>query len=395
MACGLAMLIMARSLIHSLETTRAEYYQTNHFADIFASLKRAPNDLGARLAALPGVATVQTDLAVPVTLDLPGVAEPASGLVRSLPDFGAPELNRLFLRRGAWLAPGSRGQVLVGEAFAKANALNPGDTLTMLLNGRRQMFRVAGIVLSPEYIFESRPGAALPDSRTYGIFWMPYKEVATAWDLYGAFNHVVVTLAPGAGEQPVIAGLDRMLRPYGGLGAYGRKDHPSHIRVSDEIRLEPTPGPPERLVQAGGIDRLEQVVHRVHLEGVQRVLIERGHEDHVRGSGARRYLARDLEPRQSRHLDVQKDHVGLEIFEHADGGDAVVSLADDLHVTSLRQEEAQLLPRELLVIHNNGTQRQHLRQRFLPERRARVSQSARRCPGLARCRAAADSSLRR
>ena len=76
MACGLAMLIMARSLIDSLETTRAGYYQANHFAEIFASLKRAPNDLSTRIAALPGVATVQTGLAVPVTLDLPGLAEP-------------------------------------------------------------------------------------------------------------------------------------------------------------------------------------------------------------------------------------------------------------------------------------------------------------------------------
>ena len=237
MACGLAMLIMARSLIHSLESTRAEYYQTNHFADIFASVKRAPNDLGARLAEIPGVTTVQTGLAVPVTLDLPGLAEPASGLVRSLPDFGAPELNRLFLRRGRWLPPGSRGEILVGEAFALANKLSPGDTLTMLLHGRRQAFRIAGIVLSPEYIFESRPGAALPDSRTYGIFWLPYKEAATAFDLYGAFNHAVITLAPGAGELPVIARVDRLLRPYGGLGAFGRRDHPSHIRVSDEIRV--------------------------------------------------------------------------------------------------------------------------------------------------------------
>jgi putative ABC transport system permease protein len=237
MACGLAMLIMARSLIHSLETTREAYYQANHFADLFASLKRAPNDLAARLAALPGVATVQTDLAVPVTLDLPGLDEPAGGLVRSLPDFGPPELNRLFLRRGRWLTPGARGEVLVGEPFAKANALQPGDSLTMLLNGRRQTFRVAGIVLSPEYIFESRPGVALPDSRTYGIFWMAYKEVSTAWDLYGAFNHVALTLAPGAAPQPVIAEVDRLLRPYGGRGAYGRSDHPSHIRVTDEIRV--------------------------------------------------------------------------------------------------------------------------------------------------------------
>lgn len=237
MACGLAMLIMARSLIHSLETTRAGYYQSNHFADLFSSLKRAPNNVAEQIGALPGVATVQTDLALPVTLDLPGVNEPASGLVRSLPDFNPPELNRLFLRRGRWLSPGARGEVLVGEAFAEANRLQPGDTLAMLLRGRRQVFRVAGIVLSPEYIFESRPGAALPDSRTYGIFWMPYKEVATAGDLYGAFNHVSLTLGPGANGSDVIAGIDRILRPYGGLGAYGRKDHPSHIRVSDEIRV--------------------------------------------------------------------------------------------------------------------------------------------------------------
>jgi len=237
MACGLAMLIMARSLIWSLDRTRADYYESNRFVDVFGSLKRAPNHLGERLAAIPGVAGVQTDIAGQVTLDLPGIDEPASGLVRSLPDFGEPELDRLFLRRGRWLSPGSRRELLVGEAFAVANGLNPGDPLTLIMNGRRQDFRIAGIVLSPEYIFESRPGAALPDNRTYGIFWMTYKEVATAWDLYGAFNHFALKLAPGADTAPVIAAADQLLVPYGGRGAFGRKDHPSHIRVSDEIRV--------------------------------------------------------------------------------------------------------------------------------------------------------------
>jgi putative ABC transport system permease protein len=88
-------------------------------------------------------------------------------------------------------------EVLVGEAFASANQLTPGQTIEMLLNGKRQELRIAGIVLSPEFIFESRPGAALPDNRTYGIFWMPYKEVARAFDLDGAFNYLTLTLAPG------------------------------------------------------------------------------------------------------------------------------------------------------------------------------------------------------
>jgi putative ABC transport system permease protein len=257
MACGLAMMIMARSLIFSLESTRREYYEANRFADVFVQLKRAPNSVAEQVAAIPGVAAVQPGVAVQVTLDIAGLDEPASGLVRSLPETGPPELNRLFLRAGRNLGPGSRGEVLVSEAFAEANNLHPDDTIGMLLNGKRQQLRIAGIVLSPEIIFESRPGAALPDNRTYGTFWMPYKELARAFDMDGAFNFLSLTFAPPnaaalgtlSGHRPqggssssfvereVIAALDRLLTPYGGRGAYGRADHPSHIRVSDEIRV--------------------------------------------------------------------------------------------------------------------------------------------------------------
>jgi len=235
MGCGLAIMTMARSLVHSLDSTRREYYEANRFGDVFAFLKRAPNSLVERIAAIPGVAALQEDISVQVTLDIPTLDEPASGMVRSLPEAAEPKLNRLFLRAGSWLPPGSRGAVLVGEAFAEANQLQPGDKISMLLNGKRTELRVAGIVLSPEFIFESRPGAALPDNRTYGIFWMPYKEVARAFDLDGAFNFVSVTLSPGASEKRVIDDLDRLLAPYGGRGAYGRTDHPSDVRVSSEI----------------------------------------------------------------------------------------------------------------------------------------------------------------
>ncbi len=249
MACGLAMMISTRSLIHSLETTRQEYYEANRFAEVFAALKRAPNSLAGQVAEIPGVAAVQPAISVQATLDIPQLDEPASGLVRSLPDFGAaapeggpealgqPHLNRLFLQSGRWLAADGRDEVLVGDAFAEANRLQPGDTLAMLLNGKRRQLRIAGIVLCPEFIFISRPGAALPDNRTYGIFWMRYKDLASAFDLDGAFNYLSLTLAPGAAEGHVIAALDRLLRPYGGRGAYGRADHPSHIRVTDEIRI--------------------------------------------------------------------------------------------------------------------------------------------------------------
>ena len=238
MACGLAMMIMTRSLILSLETTRDTYYEQHRFADVFAWLKRAPNSTREELAAIPGVARVQTSIAIRVTLDVPSQHEPATGLINSLPERGEPVLNRLHVRSGRLPAGHTTtGELAAGEAFAEAHGLRPGDTLSAVLNGAKVPFRLTGIVLSPEFIFEAPPGAALPDNKTYGVFWMPYKELATAFQLYGAFNSVALTLAPGASEREVIAAVNRVLAPYGGRGAYGRIDHSSHRRVDDEIRV--------------------------------------------------------------------------------------------------------------------------------------------------------------
>lgn len=238
MGCGLAMMIMTRSLILSLESTRDDYYRDYRFGDIFARLKRAPLSVGEELSSVPGVAAVQTGISLQVTLDLPGMAEPAVGLIQSLPEQGELVLNRLYLRRGKILTGrGSSGEILVGEAFAEAHGLEPGDRIAAVVYGRKQTFRIAGVVLSPEFVFEAPPGAALPDNRTYGVFWMPYEELAAASNLDGAFNTVTLTLAPGAAGDAVIAAVDRVLTPYGGRGAYGRESHPSHVRVRDEIKV--------------------------------------------------------------------------------------------------------------------------------------------------------------
>lgn len=238
MGCGLAMMIMTRSLILSLETTRDDYYRDYRFAQVFARLKRAPNSVADQIAAIPGVQAVQTGIALQVTLDLPQMAEPAVGLMQSLPERGELVLNRLHLRRGRILVGReSTREILSGEPFAEAHQLRPGDKISAILYGKKQTFSIAGIVLSPEFVFEAPPGAALPDHRTYGVFWMPYKELARASNLDGAFNNISLTLSPGAAEDAVMAAVDRVLTPYGGRGAFGRESHPSHTRVRDEIRV--------------------------------------------------------------------------------------------------------------------------------------------------------------
>lgn len=237
MACGLAMMIMARSLILSLEVTRAAYYESHRFADVFCDLKRAPNALRERLAQIPGVAAVETRVVGSLRLDLPGLTEPADGMILSIPEDRPMRLNKLFLRTGRLPEVGKANEVVVGEAFAKAHGFQPGDHVDVLLRGARERLVITGIVLSPEYVFEARPGQALPDNKRFGVFWMNERDLATAYDLDGAFNNVIVDVAPGADTAPVMAELDRLLEPYGGLIAYDRKDHASAKQLDDEIAI--------------------------------------------------------------------------------------------------------------------------------------------------------------
>lgn len=235
MASGVATLVMMLSTVTSLQTAQADYYERYRFAQVFTHLKRAPEALAPRLAALPGVAQVQTRVVVDVTLDLPGLIVPAVGRLISLEADPRAGLNRPHLRRGRLPEPGARREALVSEAFAVAHRMVPGDAVRALINGRRQSLVIVGVAISPEYIFQIRPGEFLPDDQRFGVFWLDRTELASAAGLTGAFNDVALRLTRGAVERDVRAQLDALTARFGGQGAYGRADQVSHRLVSDEL----------------------------------------------------------------------------------------------------------------------------------------------------------------
>jgi putative ABC transport system permease protein len=167
-AAGVAMFVMYLSNFDSLERTRASYYDTARFADVFALLKRAPLSLEFRIAALPGVEAVSTRVVADVTLDVPGMAEPAAGRLISLPDGGRPPLNDVYLRRGRWIDVTRADEVLASEIFCDAHGFNPGDRVTAIINGRRRSLTIVGVALSPEYVYAIRPGAIFRTSGSSG-----------------------------------------------------------------------------------------------------------------------------------------------------------------------------------------------------------------------------------
>jgi putative ABC transport system permease protein len=235
-ASGVATLILSLGASGSLEETRRTYYERYRFADIFATAKRAPNDLQEAIAHIPGVADGETRVVSAVLLDIPGMTEPATGRLLSIPETGEPRLNRLYLREGRLPEPLSTQEVAVSEAFAKAHKFRPGDRVDAIINGRKRDLLIVGVVLSPEFIYTLGPGDIVPDDRRTGILWMRYKAAAAMLDVDGAFNDVSVKLANGTVAKTVMERLDLILEPYGGQDAYTRDDQQSHAFIDAELQ---------------------------------------------------------------------------------------------------------------------------------------------------------------
>lgn len=234
-ASGVAVFVMSLATLAFLRDTRDAYYDRYRLADVFAAVSRAPESVSSKLAIIPGVATVETRIAADVTIDVPGLAEPAVGRFQSIPDNGPSRLNAIYLRQGRLPNSQRDDEVLASEAFFQANNLSLDETIAVILNGRQQQLRIVGIALSPEHVFQMKPGSLLPDERRYGVFWMCRSRLASAFDMKGTFNDVSMSLLRGASEPEVIDRVDAVLASYGCIGAYGRRDQTSVAFLNSEI----------------------------------------------------------------------------------------------------------------------------------------------------------------
>ncbi len=235
-ASGVATFIMSAGTYDALRLTQATFYRESRFAEVFCSLKRAPESLRSRIEAIPGVQTVETRVVAAANLDLENYPDPVVGQVVSVPDHGKPLLNQIYLRRGRMVEAARDDEILLGEAFANAHGFQPGDRIFATINGRRKQLRVAGIALSPEFIYQLAPGTIIPDFKGYGVFWMARTPLGTAYNMEGAFNDVALTLSSEGRAEDVIDALDDLLRDYGGQGAYTRQDQLSNRYLSEEFR---------------------------------------------------------------------------------------------------------------------------------------------------------------
>ncbi len=109
-----------------------------------------------------------------------------------MPERRRPVIDDVLLRSGAWFSPGARDEVIVDDAFARANGLAPGSRIRVLLVDKRHDMLIVGTAMSPEFVYLLPPGGGLaPDPKMFGVLYMPEDFLQKAADLDGAYNQLV------------------------------------------------------------------------------------------------------------------------------------------------------------------------------------------------------------
>lgn len=235
--CGVSVLVSSWSSYESLESSKLKYYTRYHFADVFAELVRAPSSVLENISKLQGVEIAESRIIKEGLVEVGNQTEPALGRFISW-NSSAQALNLIYLRQGRMPQVSAAIEVVVHEAFANAHNLKPGQSIQVLLGGKKVKLSISGIGISPEYVYALSPIAPLPDDKHFGVFWLRRSDMEFLTGMSGAFNSVQLKVSKDASIPKLKIELDEILKPNGGMVSYDRLRQQSNIFVEDEIRQQ-------------------------------------------------------------------------------------------------------------------------------------------------------------
>lgn len=234
---GVMIYIGMNTAFHNLSRSQEQFYRECRFADYTFMVVKAPETVVARIEAVPGVVKATGRIQKDVPIDKAG-HDRAVGRLTGYPLPAGDEVNRLQLLSGRGLEEDSSGTAgaLLDPQYAQANRLQPGDRVTIIANGKKATLTMIGTAISPEFVYPLRDAATIiPEPERFGIIMIPQKELQQIMGLPGQINQIAIDLAPGADETLVKKQIEEILKPYGNIASFPRRNQLSHATLQAEL----------------------------------------------------------------------------------------------------------------------------------------------------------------
>lgn len=146
------------------------------------------------------------------------------------------EMNRPVLSRGTYPVEGKR-EIIIGSGIAAVRNLSPGDTIELVVAGKRIPMEITGIGLTPENIYMIRDMSDLfPNPAAYDAAFTSYTTMAELTGLEGHANSFLIRLTGGTAWDDVEDEVEQVLKPYGLISHNAREDEMAVSMLEEEIK---------------------------------------------------------------------------------------------------------------------------------------------------------------
>ncbi len=125
----------------------------------------------------------------------------------------------------------------MSDKFAKARCLEPGMSLTLLLNGQRRPLLIVGTAISAEHIYQAPPGSIVENPLQYGVFYLKREYAEEVFGFHGAANNVALKLADvgEARKAAILKEAESRLSPYGVYAVTPLSQQFSNLTLNSEL----------------------------------------------------------------------------------------------------------------------------------------------------------------
>lgn len=232
---GLLLFTALSLAVENLKTSRRDFYEKQHFADGFASVRSLPAGEVSKLADIPGIARIQGRLVKDVqVLSLESVENVYLRLV-SIDTTSENPINGMRLELGTPLKA-NENNIWIDNKFFEANSLKLEQSLEVIISGYMRELKIVGVGRSPEFIYATRSVTDfMPTPDTFGVAFIPVDVMKNMFPQENTFNDLVFMLSPGYVFDDVKDVLESRLKRYGLLNLIAREDQMSHLYLDMEI----------------------------------------------------------------------------------------------------------------------------------------------------------------
>lgn len=212
-------------------------YDTLRFADFTVKVVGAPAQAADEVEAIAGVEGVTARMTADFALTLPGEEETrVFARVISLPSASRPVVNDVKVEEGGYFEEGEADALLVEQGVADHHGIEPGDTVYLGTDEEAVTFEVAGIAVSPEYIWLAKSlQEPLVSPETFAVVFVPQEAVP---GLAGKplVNEFCFLVEEGVDRDGVIAEVEAALESYTVTEVVPREDQPSNMLLSADLQ---------------------------------------------------------------------------------------------------------------------------------------------------------------